>query len=129
MQLCKSSESKPLRNEQQALSEDACLAEQEATNQLWEEAMRKRATENTKLYLKINRKHYAEYFEAGHTLSLSIEHITLKQDVARVIWEMSSRLQVQTAKQEVSAILYHACLYQDSQIQESSQLVRILSST
>lgn len=125
MQLCKSSGSKHFRNVQQILSEDACLAEQGLTNQLWEEAMRKRATENTTLYLKIDRKPYAKHFGVGHIPLLSIQEISLKQDVARVIWEMASRLQVQTAKQEVSAILYHACLYQDSQIQESPQLVRI----
>ena len=100
MQLCKSSGSKHFRNVQQILSEDACLAEQELTNHLWEEAMRKRATENTTLYLKIDRKPYAKHFGVGHIPLLSIQEISLKQDVARVIWEMASRLQVQTASRK-----------------------------
>jgi hypothetical protein len=127
VQLCTSSESKNPTIEQQVPSEDTSLAEQTHANQLWEDAMRKRATENTELYLKIDRKPYAEHFEAGHTPSLSIQQIALKRDVLRVIWEMESRLQVQKARQEVSAILYHSCLYQDSQLQESSQLVCISS--
>jgi hypothetical protein len=125
VQLCTSSRSNIPTTEQQVFSEDACLAEQELTNQLWEDAMRKRATENTKLYLKIDRKPYAKHFEEAQIPSLSIHQNTLKQDVVRVIWEMASRLKVQMARQEVSATLYHACLYQDSQIQESLQLVSL----
>jgi hypothetical protein len=127
VQLCTSSGSKVPTIEQQVLSEDASLAEQELANQLWEDTMRKRAAGNTKLYLKIDRNRYAEYFDAGHTPSLSIQQITLKRDVLRVIWEMESRLEVQKARQEVSAILYHSCLYQDSQLQEISRLVCISS--
>jgi len=127
VQLCISSRSNIPTTEQQVFSEAACLAEQELANQLWEDMVRKRATKNTKLYLKIDQKSYAEHFEAAPIPSLSIQQNTLKQDVVGVIWEMASRLKVQMARQEVSAILYHACLYQDSQIQESSQLVSLSS--